>query len=178
MKSLTLEEKRYLIESAKEIYRQALIERQMCGDPFALDININNYLHESCYNISNLINYMAQKEYGIIGEDNIIYNGEFKSNGYTYSHTINFICGEYIDGSIEQFNDRIKGDIAFSPYLDNSKCYHRMEIQDINTQMIKEEIEIYEAQLKRRKIQNYNQECKSQKENCFWRKLFSNFIKK
>ena len=87
-------------------------------------------MKESCQVISTLIHYIAKQVFSVPDENNLVYECLFvfgsENNKHCFPHFVNFIAGEYIDASIEQFNTN-KINVSFSPYTDNAQCYTKLE---------------------------------------------------
>lgn len=150
MNRLTVEQKKYLIDIAKKSYLLAIDERKSNIDPFIILESRTHPLNESCYKISSLIYHIVKKEYGISDEDNKVYHCVIKfdegTNAFAYSHYVNKVCGEYVDASIEQFNNKVN--VFLSSYENYEQYYQEIEeSKPLNLNGIEEEIEAYELLL-------------------------------
>jgi hypothetical protein len=143
MEKLSNQQKRYLIDLAKECYLLAFKIRVAEGDPYIPVKNENQYLTDSCYNISSLIYYIANEKFKIPDDMNEVYDCLFTDGSFQTQHFVNRIYGDFIDASIEQFNFRLS-EPKYSPYNDNSAYYFNPKrVNPMNAKAIQYEMDAY-----------------------------------
>lgn len=149
MNKLTLEQKKDIIDKARDTYK-ILIQRKLNeGNEWALlfqDKNPGeNIYFQSCMTISNLIYYVVKTQFGLSGDENQIIDCIFEANEFRGEHSYNLVCGEVIDATIDQFNKRTS--MNFSIYQDNSSYYKypiNRHLEESYLEIdLKQEIEIF-----------------------------------
>lgn len=141
---ISINQKLELIENSKEIYKVAIEHKKASGDFKNEKLLNENYLKESCRIVSSIIFYSAKIVYGVEDRNNKVLHCEVRYgiNGFKASHYLNYINGEYIDASIEQFNYNSEG-LLFSADADNSKYYHDIEeVEPLEECALKQELDI------------------------------------
>lgn len=134
MNCLSDEQKKELIETAQDLFRKGFNVR-LNNDIFAQEINIKTF-KEACGHMSQLIHYLAKDIYEVDDEDNLIYDCEFKYNGFTYAHTFNIIYNRIVDSTIMQFQN-------LSPYDSHDECYCDLRLKEPCYDTIQYEIDLH-----------------------------------
>ncbi|MEC0106774.1 hypothetical protein P4H27_07460 [Paenibacillus taichungensis] len=127
MEKLTLEQKKYVIDTARKSFRIVFNEKLKEGDIwtqqtyYEANTRRENIYYEACVTVSSLIHHIMNVKFGLTGSENQVIECTFSANGYQYAHTYNLVCDEPIDATIDQFNNRTNMD--FSIYENNSQYY-------------------------------------------------------
>jgi hypothetical protein len=127
MEKLTLEQKKYIIDTARKAYEIVFKKKLEEGDFWTKQIYYKentcgeNIYFEACVTVSSLIHHIINVKFGLSDSENQIIDCTFSANGCRYTHTYNLVCGEPIDATIDQFKNRTR--IDFSIYENNSQYY-------------------------------------------------------
>ncbi|SEL31655.1 hypothetical protein [Paenibacillus sp. OK003] len=126
MGKLALEQKKYIIDTARKAFEIVFKEKLEEGDfehqiYYEENIYRENIYFEACVTVSSLIYHIMNIKFGLSDSENKIIECTFSANGYRYAHTYNLVCDEPIDATIDQFKKRTSMD--FSIYENNSQYY-------------------------------------------------------